>query len=108
MRFSGAPDAYPTTRYVLTTDPSGFVGGSGIVSGIPLFADALNGDCHLMRNSPGVDFAPKVDGIDLDGNPRAVDLTDVPDVSGPEDLGAYEIQAQSELPDPIFHNGFDA
>ncbi|MEP7041997.1 MAG: hypothetical protein ABI843_02975 [Dokdonella sp.] len=107
LLFSGAPAADLTTRYVLTTDISAFVGGTGIVDLAPQFVDPANGDYHLMRTSPGVDFAPDVDGVDLDGNPRTIDLADIGNVFGAEDVGAYEIQTQQAPPDEIFQSGFD-
>jgi hypothetical protein len=103
---AGAPPGDATFRYDLTSDAAAFVGGTGISEAEPLFVDAANGDFHLLRTSPGVDFAPEVDGIDLDGNPRTVDLTDI-DNGGPEDVGAYEIQSQLDLPDEIFGAGFE-
>ena len=108
--FSG-PAGDLTARYILTNDPSPFAGHDGIVEGAPLFVDAANGDYHQARNSPGVDFAPANDGVDLDGNPRTLDLTDVADQWGPMDVGAYEIQATKILgcsvSDTIFCDGFD-
>ena len=101
-----------TARYILTNDTIPFTGHDGIIDGAPLFVDAANGDYHQARNSPGVDFAPANDGVDLDGNPRTVDLIDVPDQWGPLDVGAYEIQTQEKftcsVADTIFCNGFDA
>jgi hypothetical protein len=81
-------------------------GSPGIVDLEPQFVDAVDGDFHLLPTSPGVDFAPEIDGIDLDGNPRTVDLANIGNVFGPADVGAYEIQAQG-VTDLILQNGFD-
>ena len=81
------------------------------VDGAPQFVDAANGDYHQALTSPGVDFAPANDGVDLDGNPRTLDLTDVVNQWGPLDVGAYEIQAGKiigcSVADTIFCDGFD-
>ncbi len=105
------------TQYVLTNDTSSFVGGAGIEQGAPTFVDVANGDYHQQRTSLGVDYAPVLLGnnlgVDLDGHPRTLDLTDVPNQFGPTDLGAYEIQTQPTGPGPcsaadtIFCNGFE-
>jgi hypothetical protein len=96
---------------VLTNDTIPLTGYDGIVDGVPAFVDAANGDYHLERSSPGVDMAPAADGVDRDGNPRTLDLFDVPDQWGPLDVGAYEIQTQASgpcsAPDTIYCNGFD-
>ncbi len=100
------------TQYVLTNNTSAFNGGTGIMQGTPLFVDAANGDYHQQRTSLGVDIAPTIAGVDLDGNPRTVDLLDISNVFGPTDLGAYEIQTQlppsaCSVSDTIFCNGFE-
>lgn len=109
--FSGPIDDL-TTRYVLANDVTHFNGDVGIIQGAPSFVDAASLDYHLTTNSLGVDFAPAIDGVDLDGNPRTVDLSGVPNGDGPLDLGAYEIQAAAPPPvcsaaDTIFCNGFE-
>jgi hypothetical protein len=108
--FFGPPDDL-TARYVLTNDDQTFDGHEGIVNDSPRFVDESNGDFHQERDSRGVDFAPAIDGVDLDGNPRTLDLIDVPDQWGPTDVGAYEIQAQGTAgcaaTDTIFCNGFE-
>ncbi len=100
-----------SAAYVLTNDTIPLTGYEGIVDGAPLFVDEANGDYHLLRTSPGVDMAPALDGVDLDGNPRTLDLFDVPDAWGPLDVGAYEIEAQASGPcsaaDTIYCNGFE-
>lgn len=100
-----------TGGYILTNDTIPLTGYEGIVDGVPLFVDPANGDYHLQRTSPGVDMAPALDGVDLDGNPRTLDLFDVPNAWGPMDVGAYEIQTQAQgacsAADTIFCTGFD-
>ena len=111
LAFTGSSDQL-FTQYVLTNDTGTFAGGTGILAGAPLFVDATNGDYHLQRSSPGIDEAPAIDGLDLDGNPRTADLADIPNDFGPTDLGAYEIQTQLPPPgcavaDTIYCNGFE-
>jgi len=105
------PDGDLTARYILTNDTIPFTGYDGIVDGAPEFVDAANGDYHQARTSLGVDFAPANDGTDLDGNPRTVDLFDIPDRWGTLDVGAYEIQTQlpgsCSAADTVFCNGFE-
>ncbi len=101
-----------TTRYVLANDVTYFNGDIGIIQGAPSFVDAGSLNYHLTAGSLGVDFAPAIDGVDLDGNPRTVDLSGVPNGDGPLDLGAYEVQAGAPpdactADDTIFCNGFD-
>ena len=83
----------------------------------PVFVDPANGDYHLKATSLGVDFAPPPpiappgpDTIDLDGNPRDVDLAFAGDVFGTRDLGAYELQngfRECGAQDSVFCDGFD-
>jgi hypothetical protein len=104
-----------TAGYVLTNNASTLAGGTFIVDGEPAFVDRAGGDYHLQRTSFGVDVAPGDAGVnmdlDLDGNPRTVNLIDMPDGDGPMDIGAYEIQnqiASCAVGDTVFCNGFDA
>ena len=110
LQFQG-PSGDRTTYYDLTNSDVSLGGGEGIVVGTPTFVDAANGDYHLQRTSMGVDMAPGLDGLDLDGNPRTVDLLDIPNGWGVMDVGAYEIQAQVKsscsVGDTIFCDGFD-
>jgi predicted outer membrane repeat protein len=84
----------------------------------PLFVDPNNSnisarDYHLQAKdvngvvtvSQAVDFAPTIpaDGNDLDNNPRGQEIPFAPNVYGPTDVGAYEVQP---LPDVIFSSGF--
>jgi hypothetical protein len=100
--------------YVLTNDRSTLPDTVYIHEGEPTFADAANGDYHLVPTSLGVDSAP-IDNTqyathaDLDRQPRVVDLQSVPDNFGPMDLGAYELQSAFACGagDTIFCNGFE-
>ena len=84
----------------------------------PLFVDPSNSniserDYHLQASdqngvvtaSQAVDFAPTIpiEGNDLDNHPRGQVISFVPDVYGPSDVGAYEVQP---LPDHIFSDSF--
>jgi len=91
--FSGTAD-HLTTAYVLSNETGSLGGGTGITQGAPTFVDTANEDYHLARTSLGVDSAPAQDGMDLDGLPRTIDLSDITNTFGPLDLGAYEIQTQ--------------
>ena len=93
--------------YVLATDIFTLPDGPGLYEGQPTYADAATGDYHLQPSSLGVDFAPKNGGQDLDGKPRDIDLSEVPNAFGPRDVGAYELQYVCS-PDTIYCNGFDA
>lgn len=106
------PSGDLTAHYVLANDTSTLAGGIGIIAGTPSFVDAAHEDYHLVRDSPGVDYAPASGRAhDLDLNPRAIDLADVPNLFGPMDLGAYELQdggvASCVIADTIFCTGFD-
>ncbi len=63
----------------------------------PRFEDAANGDYHLQPASVAVDFTPTIDGSDLEGNPRGVDLPGINNFYGPADLGAFERQSIGNL-----------
>jgi hypothetical protein len=98
---------------ILSTDLISLPADPSVVFGEPLFVDAANGNYRQRLASPGVDFAPPYSGsedIDLDGMPRDVDMTGVPDFLGPRDLGAYERQAQPfdcGAADTILCDGFE-
>src|SRR5262249_28851704 len=87
-----------TASNLMLVDASAFPTGSNIksqsiIAAEPTFVDAANGDYHLQATSWGIDFAPVESGgtlTDLDGNPRNVNLAQVPDFFGLRDLGAYE------------------
>jgi hypothetical protein len=102
-----------TAQYILTNDTIPFTGHAGIIDGAPQFVDAANAHYHLLRTSPGVDYAPAIDGVDLDGNPRSVDLADIGNGDGWLDVGAFEIQdqlppASCAVADTIYCSGFEA
>ena len=59
--------------------------GTGNIDADPLFVDPNNGDYHLQACSPCINAGsntPVVEPLDLDGNPRIIDIT--------VDMGAYE------------------
>jgi predicted outer membrane repeat protein len=109
LDYTGAPGNL-NLGYILSNDISTLPVDT-VIQGEPTFVDAANGDYHLQPTSLGVDFAPGVGGLDLDRSTRTVDLPDVPNVYGPLDLGAYEIQVDTVLScanaDTIYCDGFD-
>lgn len=56
----------------------------------PQFIDPDGADFRLRESSPAIDFSPVVDGTDIAGVRRGVDLPQVPNRFGRGDLGAYE------------------
>lgn len=110
LQYQG-PSGDLTSRYVLTNSAVTLNGGDTIVVGAPTFADAASGNYHLAPTSMGIDMAPALDGTDLDGNPRTFDEIYIPDMWGPMDVGAYELQTQKvfgcSVADTIFCYGFD-
>lgn len=106
LDYTGAP-ANLGVAYVLSNDTSTLPATSDIDQGEPVFVDAAHGDYHLQADSPGVDFAPAISGLDLDRKTRTVDLPSVPNHFGPMDLGAYEIQRACSRDDTVFCDGFD-
>jgi len=94
--------------YVLTNDTSTLPTQVDVVLGEPDYVDLANGDYHQTATSLGVDFAPAAGGVDLDGNPRDVDLP-VANFFGARDLGAYETQRTFSCgaADTIFCDGFE-
>ena len=102
------PDAIDLeVHYVLTNDDSTLPNDGTVVLGTPEYVDGANFDYHLLPASPGVDFAPAAGGIDLDGKPRDIDLVVKPNLFGPRDLGAYEVQNICYHVDTVFCDGFD-
>jgi|GEM_PF-1047195 len=74
------------------------------IDGVPQFVDAANGDYRLMPTSPGIDAADEAayiaasgSGVDLDLQPRFVDLVCVADTGSGFvsylDIGAFETQS---------------
>jgi predicted outer membrane repeat protein len=99
-------------QYVLTNpdDATLSVADAMILYASPRFVDVASRDYHLAPFSPGLDVAPgTANALDLDKNPRTVDLTEIADFQGPRDLGPYELQfiASGCAPDAVFCNGFD-
>lgn len=109
LDYSGPSGTSETINYVVSNDVS-TLSGIGVGQGTPTFVNAAGGDYHLQPLSLGVDYAPAGStSVDLDGNPRVVDLNAVANVFGPMDLGAYELQTASAClaSDTIFCNGFE-
>lgn len=73
--------------------------------GDPAFANPGVGDYRLIPASPAVDACSDIveREIDVDAQPRGMDLPLVPDQEGPYDLGAFELQISTE----IFADGFE-
>lgn len=94
-------DAVMTNLQDTTMNVGGF-----ILFGDPRFVDAAGGDYHLTSGSLAIDISPidtNASGNDLDRHTRNVDLPWVANVSGPRDLGAFELQNG----DVIFADSFD-
>jgi hypothetical protein len=114
--------------YVMTNDAAAFPAGSENVLAVadPLFVDPANAnpdqrDYHLLaytqngllKRSTAIDFSPSQadfsppfadDGAnDFDGKPRDQDVPAAPNLLGPRDLGAYEMQP---IVDRVFADGF--
>lgn len=110
LNYTGTPGNL-NVGYVLSNDTATLSGAIGVIQGEPTFVDSANGNYHLQLHSLGVDFAPAAGGVDLDRQPRDVDLPTMPNSYGPRDLGAYEIQLSAVLAcadgDTIFCDGFD-
>ena len=68
--------------------------GEGNIEGNPLFVDPAKGDYRLQVGSPCIDTGTKVETvIDLDGNPRPVDLVAREHEGDTSyDMGCYEFQ----------------
>lgn len=72
----------------------------GNIDADPRFLDSLGGDLRLRSDSPCVDAGDNTAiagiSVDRDGNPRFVDVPDVPDTGRGTppivDMGAYEVQ----------------
>lgn len=101
-----------TLDYILSLETATLGAGQHIIQGDPAFVDQDNGDFHLREFSLAIDVAPAGDpgDRDLDNLPRGIDLPGVPNVDGPRDLGAYELQSALQtcgVSDTIFCYGFD-
>ena len=94
--WDNSPGEYLGSATINYSDVQGGYTGIGNINIDPLFADADNGDFHLLQNSPCIDTGnndavPSGVTTDLDGNPR---------ISGDYvDMGAYE--RTDELTDPF-------
>lgn len=102
LDLQGAPQS---TRldYVLALNQDGAADVPRLLLiGQPTYAD-YNG--RLQPGSLGVDAAPARGNIDFDDHPRDIDTVGVPNVYGPRDLGAFEVQVPEF--DRIFSNGFE-
>jgi hypothetical protein len=116
LDYSGDP-ANLVVHYVVSNDVTTLGGvASGVIQGAPTFVDLAGGDYHLRAGYLGVELAPvpsgfdRTQGIDLDGNPRTVDLPSVINAYGPRDIGAYEIQnlfRECGTADSVFCDGFN-
>ena len=96
-------------NYVIANETASLPGAQHTQGNTPVYVDATNGDYHLAPNSPGVDYAPTQNCSDLDGNPRDVNLPQVPNLYGPRDIGAYERQSAFNgcgTAETIFCDGF--
>lgn len=93
-----------SAQSLLVHDNADLAAQSDIRVGNPRFVDDA-GDFHLRPDSPALDSAAadETPATDLDGNPRARDLADVPDRLGVVDLGAYERSDN----DSVFRDGFE-
>ncbi|MCB9768927.1 MAG: right-handed parallel beta-helix repeat-containing protein [Candidatus Omnitrophica bacterium] len=84
--------------------------GEGNIDADPLFVDPKNGDYRLRYGSPCIDAGAETDlMIDLDGNPRPVDIIGL-GCDGPDtfDMGAYEFQSpRSDLNGDGYVNHLD-
>jgi hypothetical protein len=79
----------------------------GDIQGLPSFVDQAGGDHHLRATSLGVDFAPAIGGVDLDGAPSNADVPQIANKFA--DLGAYELQVAfgcDSHADALFCDGF--
>ncbi len=99
---------------VIATDAASFLAGdfgglTNVSSADPQFNNAAAGDLHLQDASPAIDAAAAGLSSDLDSLPRGVDVAQGPASPnlGPYDLGAYEVQHLTHVPDDvIFADGF--
>ncbi len=103
-------DSIPTIAYSDIQDSGGSgagwdaslgIDGGGNIDANPLFAAPTSGNLRLQLTSPGIDAGdntavPITITVDLDENPRFVDIPAVPDTGNGTppivDMGAYEYQ----------------
>ncbi len=107
VNYSGGVVFPSHLSFILATETINLALGFAVTKGEPTFVDAANDDYHLQPTSLGIDYAPATSGIDLDGNPRSVDLPTRPDNYGIQDLGAFERRFACGGGDSIFCDGFN-
>ena len=95
-------------EYLLSNSTETLPQNLTIIQGLPKFINAAAGNYRLRHDSLGIDFAPGVASqeLDLEGNPRVVDLAGIFNHFGPRDLGAYE-RVQEPPPEVIHADGFE-
>lgn len=81
-----------------------FAGTYGNTDVDPMFVDPDSENYRLQPSSPLVDYGSYLhagsDPFDFDGNPRSVDIPDIPNGSyAPEDTGCYELQLSAPTAD---------
>ncbi len=94
-----------TATHVLASELGSLGNGQTLSGEPPRFIDPENGNYRLQPGSWAVDYGPFVNGIDIDGKPRSVDLPLVFNKYGPTDLGPYERPALLPL---LYNHRFDA
>lgn len=102
----GSAENYPTWKYNLVAGGMNYqgipdqTGINGNISADPLFANASNGNYHLLSGSPCIDAgdnaAPLLPTTDFEGNPRIIPGR----TNGPAivDIGAYEFNPINSKP----------
>jgi hypothetical protein len=91
------------TDDVLASEIDGLSPGGTYATDAPRFLDPDAGDYRLQAASPAVDFSALVDGSDLNGVARNIDVDRVADLDGRGDLGAFERQTLGNL---VLNPGF--
>lgn len=89
----GAPDVDD----VLASEIASLPPGGTYAIDAPRFLDAERRDYRLQAASPAVDFSSIIDGFDLAGTPRNIDIARVIDLDGRGDLGAFERDSLGNL-----------
>lgn len=109
LGYAGNPSDLQVS-YVLSSDVTTLPVTESVVSGQPTYVNSSLGDYHLTLHSLGVDFAEAITGDDrdLDNHPHDQDLSEVANLFGVRDLGAYERQRSCGANDTIFCNGFES
>lgn len=97
--FRYAAQGQDSLQNVITADASSFNPGEfatyyNVSSADPKFENAATGDLHLQDTSPAIDAAATGTTMDLDMNPRGIDVPQSPGSPnlGLYDIGAYEVQ----------------